>query len=192
MKRTVWITPAALVLAGSGLATVPSSQAATVTVSIDNMSFVGGPRTVVQGTTVSWTFDDDTAHTTTSDQGFWASPQRSSGQYAAVFRSAGTFAYHCVPHPHMTSRIIVPLKASGIPGGKRVRWASAATTGRNYDIKVKKPGATKFVAFRSATSALAKNFTPKKKGKYIFKARTRNLANGKASGWSPAKAVRIR
>lgn len=191
MRRTLWIAPAALVLTGSGLAVVPS-QAATVSISIANMSFVGGARKVPQGTVVRWTFDDAPfMHTTTSNQGFWSSPQQSSGEYSAAFPSAGRFPYHCNVHFQMTSKIIVPLRASAIPGGKRVQWAVSLSAGRNFDVKVKRPGSTTWVTFRSATTKLAKNFTPKKKGKYFFKARTRNLANGKVSGWSPRKRVRI-
>jgi plastocyanin len=190
VKRLWWVTPAALGLAVSGMFG-PPSQAATVTVSVVDHSFVNGIRTVAQGTTVVWSFDSINPHTTTSNQRFWASPTKTSGSFSQVFRSAGRFGYFCQVHPHMTGLVTVPVRANRIPGGKRVRWASGPTAGRTYDIQVKRPGATTFTTFRTGTTALAKAFRPKKDGRYVFRARTRNLANGLTSGWSPGKVVRI-
>ena len=190
MVRPFWVLPAALALAVSGLVT-NASQARSVSITVQNMSFIGGTRTVAQGTLVSWVFKEG-PHTTTSRQRFWDSPRMSSEAFSFVFTSAGAYAYFCRVHPiEMTGTITVPVRATTITGGKRVQWSSVGSSSRSYDVQVKKPGSTRWVAFRTNTKALFKSFRPAKKGRYFFRARTHNLSNGKTSGWSPAKAVRV-
>lgn len=175
------------------IAPAAPAHAVDVEVLVQNMTFVNGTVTVTQGSMVTWRFDDTVDHTTTSNQAFWASKQKSKGVDKVVFASAGRYAYHCAVHPHMTGKITVPLVVAKVTGGKRVQWASAAEAGRNYDVQVKRPGSTKWVFFRKGTSKLAKAvFKPRREGRYVFRARTRNLANGLTSGWSPATRVRVR
>lgn len=64
------------------------------------------------GTTVTWVNCDDLAgadaHTATSDNGVWNSPLFAEGQtFARAFSAAGSFPYHCQPHPAMRAVIIV-------------------------------------------------------------------------------------
>jgi plastocyanin len=60
------------------------------------------------GDLVTWINCDVDAHTSTADGGQWASPLLSPGDgFTQAFPSAGEFAYHCVPHPFMTGRVIV-------------------------------------------------------------------------------------
>ena len=48
------------------------------------------------------------SHTTTADGGAWGSPLLDPGlTYTYTFNSAGTFAFHCEPHPSMTGQVIV-------------------------------------------------------------------------------------
>lgn len=64
--------------------------------------------TVKVGTRVTWTNEDDTAHTATADQGPWDTGTIEHGQSRTVdFTHAGTFAYHCSFHAFMTGTIKV-------------------------------------------------------------------------------------
>ena len=82
---------------------------ATVQVAIQNFAFSPQTLTVALGTTVVWTQKDSAPHTVTSDTGAWtASAMLSPGQtFSHTFTTAGTYAYHCAVHPHMTATIVV-------------------------------------------------------------------------------------
>jgi plastocyanin len=80
-------------------------------VAIRNFSFHPATITVKPGTTVTWIncenegIDD---HTSTSDDGVWDSPFLEPGQtFSHTFGAAGTFDYHCIPHPSMRAMVIV-------------------------------------------------------------------------------------
>ena len=64
--------------------------------------------TVRAGTTVTWFNGDTVIHTITSDTGLFDSGNRAPGAfYNHTFAQAGTYAYHCTPHPSMTGTIVV-------------------------------------------------------------------------------------
>lgn len=64
---------------------------------------------ITRGTTVTWLNAGTQIHTSTADLGAWDSPFLSPGAtYTRTFSSAGTFAYHCTPHPSMVARVVVP------------------------------------------------------------------------------------
>ncbi len=74
--------------------------------------FAFHPDTVVvrPGTTVTWVNCDAKAdaHTTTADGGDWNSPLIQPGStYAHAFPAAGSFGYHCTPHPFMKATVVV-------------------------------------------------------------------------------------
>ena len=120
------MVPLALVTAtiacgGSSTPTSPSGggqmssppPAGSVAVSIQDFSFLPAAVTIKVGTTVRWTNNGPSAHTTTSDGGFWTSPTLSApsgnggyggagtagGTFDFTFTQAGTYAYHCSLHP---------------------------------------------------------------------------------------------
>jgi amicyanin len=66
---------------------------------------------VSAGTRVTWVNCESPPadpHTVTSDNGVWDSPLIPVGQtYSRTFATAGTFPYHCIPHPFMHGVIIV-------------------------------------------------------------------------------------
>jgi plastocyanin len=178
----------------------PPADAATVQVSIQNFAFNPPTVTVAQGGSVTWTnnepSDSGIDHTST-DLGFWDSGHLSPGggtfTETKTFRNAGTYAYICTIH-QMHGTVKVPLIASGSPAhGFTVRWSSAASApvNRNFDVQVKRPGATKFAGFRSATKALKAFFNPARAGTYKFRARTRIVSTGQTSGWSPVRSLAI-
>jgi plastocyanin len=80
-------------------------------VAIRNFGFHPQTVTVKPGTTVTWVncepegIDD---HTSTSDDGQWDSPFLEPGAtYSHTFGAAGTFDYHCTPHPAMQAVVVV-------------------------------------------------------------------------------------
>ena len=80
-------------------------------IAIRNFGFHPQTVTVKAGTTVTWvnceTADVD-AHTSTANSGEWDSPFLPPGAiYSHTFGQAGTFDYHCVPHPFMEGAVIV-------------------------------------------------------------------------------------
>ena len=87
--------------------TVPGS----VLVPISGFAFRPAEVRVHVGQTVTWlNCEDDgtTAHTSHADDETWSSPLLSPGStFSHTFEQAGTFDYHCDPHPFMTGRVVV-------------------------------------------------------------------------------------
>lgn len=181
-----------VLLAGGSAA--PPAVAADATVQVSNFAFSPKTVSVALGDTVTWEFPDSTAHTTTSNQGFWDSGSKSGGaSFVRTFGSAGTYAYDCDFHPSMTGKVRVPLKATALQSrGWTLRWATgAAADNRDYDVQVRRSGTTTWRSFRSNTDKATGAFTPSATGTWQFRARTSNTDAGKSSAWSPVKAVAI-
>ncbi|MDJ0395108.1 cupredoxin family copper-binding protein [Rhodococcus sp. G-MC3] len=86
-----------------------SSDAPTATVRVENMSYSPASVTVKKGDTVEWIFDDNgLPHDVveSSDETF-KSELLTEGSYSYTFEEAGTFDYHCTPHPMMLGTVIV-------------------------------------------------------------------------------------
>ena len=87
-------------------ATVGTTDSAAVTIK----GYAFGPATikVKKGTTVVWTNQDSVQHSVVADSGKWESSLLAQGAtYSHTFAAAGTFAYHCGPHPYMKATIEV-------------------------------------------------------------------------------------
>jgi len=172
------------------------AQALTRTIEIRDGSFTPTPVTVVQGTTVEWVnTDSEHQHNSTSNQGFWKSPNLSLDQrFSAVFANAGRFAYHCTIHTSLKGTVVVPVKASGTSrSGWKLRWSSLSVVpaSRSFDVQVKAPGTTTWRWFKIDTRAATAFFNPRAVGSWKVRARTDNRNTGMSSGWSPARSVRI-
>ncbi len=77
-------------------------------VSISGFAFSPASLTVSVGTTVTWTNNDSTTHTVTSDSGAFSSGNLANGKtYSYKFTTAGTYAYHCSIHSYMKGTVIV-------------------------------------------------------------------------------------
>jgi plastocyanin len=77
-------------------------------VQIRNFAFAQGQVTIARGATVTWVNCDETIHTSTADGGTWNSGQLNpNATYQRTFTAAGTFPYHCDPHPSMKGTIVV-------------------------------------------------------------------------------------
>ena len=169
----------------------PSLQAAGVTVDVAGMAFTPRVVKVPLGGTVTWRFQEG-PHTTTSDQGFWSSGTRSSGDsFAHTFESAGTYPYHCTVHPHMQGKVKVRIKATGSPSsGWKIRWATTrGSGGTTYDVQVRKPGSHTWKTLKDDVRRAATRYDPAADGKHSVRARTND--DGQTSRWSPAKSLTV-
>jgi plastocyanin len=82
----------------------------TVAVTIKDFAFGTATVTVKKGDRVVWTQMDSAPHTVTADNKAFASALLSSGQSFTLDTStlaAGTYPYHCEPHPFMTATLVV-------------------------------------------------------------------------------------
>jgi len=76
---------------------------------MQNTAFNPATRTVMAGTTITWTNKQAMDHNVTSSNGaFTASPTMGLGAtFSVTFNTAGTYNYSCTFHPGMTGTIIV-------------------------------------------------------------------------------------
>jgi plastocyanin len=87
-----------------------STPAATDSVKIENFAFSPSAITVKKGTKVTWTNNDNTAHTVTENDGKNgpSAPEMAPGSsYSFTFSETGSFHYHCSLHPQMTGTVEV-------------------------------------------------------------------------------------
>ncbi|MEO5949999.1 MAG: cupredoxin family copper-binding protein [Candidatus Saccharimonadales bacterium] len=93
--------------------TSSSNQAVSTsnTVEIKSYAFNPTPIKVKVGTKVTWTNKDAVAHTVTSDDSsadtFKSDSINQNDTYSYTFTKAGTFTYHCTPHPSMHGTVEV-------------------------------------------------------------------------------------
>jgi plastocyanin len=93
-------TIAAPTTSGAG---TPASGTA---VAIDNFAFSPATLNVKVGQQVTWTNQQDVAHTVTADGGAFDHPMPSGATFSFAFAKAGSFAYHCTIHPFMKATIV--------------------------------------------------------------------------------------
>lgn len=179
-------------------ASASSFPTSSVTVTVKDFSFMPVSVKVGQGNHVEWKFMGPSNHTATdtSGMGLFNSGSHAPGSsYSFLFIAAGRYPYHCSIHSSMTGTVSVPIKVPGSGGVGMpflVTWSSAkAPPGKVFDVQVKKPGATKFTAFRTGVTGRSARFTPSKAGTYRFRARVTRPGNHTASGYSPARSVAV-
>lgn len=77
-------------------------------VEIKDFAFSPATLTVKVGDTVTWTNQDSVGHSATSDDGSFDTGVLAQGESNTVtFTEAGTFNYHCTPHPNMKATVVV-------------------------------------------------------------------------------------
>jgi plastocyanin len=90
-------------------ANAPSPPASARVVRIRDFAFDAATVSATAGTTVWWINCENPgvpSHTTTSDSGIWDSPLLAPGDtYSRTFQAAGSFPYHCKPHPNMLGTV---------------------------------------------------------------------------------------
>lgn len=81
------------------------------TVTISNYAFSPAAISVKVGTKVTWTNTDTVAHTVTADDASGNGPDsqllQKGASYSFTFTKAGTYNYHCTPHPYMKGTVVV-------------------------------------------------------------------------------------
>jgi plastocyanin len=200
------LAPAVVLALGAAFLLIPASAPAATTgaVAINGYNYQPLSIKVQQGATVTWTNNNSsfTAHTATSvpGQGFWDSHSIAGGggtfSETNTFLNAGTYGYHCTIHTFMAAgKVRVPIKATGSSTtGYTLQWSSLPTvpTNRTFDVWIKKPGSTKFVAWKTATTTRKSGlFNPKTSGTYYFEARTNITGTARHSDWSPPLKIVI-
>ena len=164
----------------------PPASAATATVVVQNMAFSPSVVTLSIGGTVAFSFRDSVSHTTMSDQGFWNSGSRASGQtYTLAFPSAGVFAYHCSIHPMMTGVVTARLLLTPTPSGYLVVWSTApGGPHRVFDVQWRRANSTTWVTMARRTTAKQAIFGMSMHGSFVVRARSDNPTTGLNSGWT--------
>src|SRR5947207_6482884 len=77
-------------------------------IGLDNFAFNPPMLTIPVGTTVTWTNHDTDEHTVTSSTHAFSSAGLDPNEtYSHRSDTAGTCAYFCALHPHMTAQIVV-------------------------------------------------------------------------------------
>lgn len=88
-----------------------SSAVATTAVQIKGYMFAPMVIKVKVGDTVTWTNADSVHHTVTADTKSADAPDGpligQGESYAFKFTKAGTYTFHCTPHPYMHGTVIV-------------------------------------------------------------------------------------
>lgn len=117
MKLTMFgialILLSALILTGCGGSTTSPTPTQTpvsgqASVNMSGLAFIPQTLRVTAGTTVTWTNNDSSTHTVTSNTGLFESGNMAKGAtFSQTFNQKGTFDYYCKIHPSMIGKIIV-------------------------------------------------------------------------------------
>lgn len=88
-----------------------STSVAASDVKIENYAFAPSNITVKKGAKVTWTNQDSVGHDISPDAetaDFKQSELLEKGEsYSVTFNTAGTYTYHCSPHPYMKGTVTV-------------------------------------------------------------------------------------
>jgi amicyanin len=80
-------------------------------VTISNFAYSPAAIKIKVGQTVTWTNNDSVGHTVTADNASSDAPDSklfNKGEtYSFTFNKAGTYTYHCAPHPYMKGTVVV-------------------------------------------------------------------------------------
>lgn len=109
-RKSSSTTTATATMSMSPTAGAPAASAVdTSSVTVSNYAFSPANITVKVGTKVTWTNQDAVSHTVTSDTGtMLKSDLFARGQsFSYTFTEAGSYSYHCSPHPYMKGNVVV-------------------------------------------------------------------------------------
>lgn len=103
-----WFSGAPRARAESVNANGQRAEAGGVNVEMKSLQFVPATVRVRAGTTITWTNNDQLAHTVTAEDGSWTSPLIDPGKtYQRTFQQPGTYRITCTPHPFMKMTVEV-------------------------------------------------------------------------------------
>ena len=152
--------------------------------------------TSTPGTTVHWQWNGTSASvTSTGGLPLLKSQVKSSGTYPFTFWSAGSFPYHSTVNTSQTG--VIQVKMCNVPKTARAgtattfQVASAHRRGWVADVEVLRPGTTRWAWLKTDVTTTFVTFTPARAGTYQLRARLRDKALKKASGFSPASTLRV-
>ena len=75
---------------------------------VDQFKYIPASITVKVGESVTWQFKDATPHTATAeDKSFDSEVKKQGESWSYTFTKAGTFPFHCTPHPFMKGVVVV-------------------------------------------------------------------------------------
>ncbi len=165
---------------------------------VDAGSYSPAHRTgLVPGSQQPWTWNTGgvTESVTSTTIPLFTSGAKSSGSYQFTFFAAGGFQYHSSTNANQKGSVSVSLcnvpATSHIGSTVPVQYASAHHTGWVSDVQIKRPGSTTWAWLGYGLTGQFTSFTPAKIGTYYVRARLRHTTNNAASGFSPAKAVKV-
>lgn len=165
---------------------------------------VGGPgfspRTISvgMGDNLVWTFSGPGSHSATDDTGmgmYDSGPQPPGASFIYTFTNAGTYRVKDT-FTDMTGRIQIPTVAGPLQGSVSdsylVQWASwTPPPGYVIDVQVLRPDAPGWRIWLRDQVAIEAWFSPDSgPGTYAFRARIRQSASGRSSGYSPAASIK--
>lgn len=123
------------------LVMIPSASAEDYDISItDDKDFLPEDLTINIGDTVTWTNDDDGAHTVTADDGQFDSGNMGEGAtWSYTFTEAGTYEYKCKYHSSMTGTVIVEAdegeeEEEDVPPRTDSDWFTWTMNGTHHSI----------------------------------------------------------
>jgi plastocyanin len=100
---------AGVVFAAGAWAAVPA-RAATIQITIDQMTFKQAKVTAKVGDTIEWINKDVVDHTATDRKGEWNVTLAPGQKGSVVLKKAGSFEYFCKYHPNMKALLMVKSK----------------------------------------------------------------------------------
>lgn len=96
----------------------PGPTSAPIAVKIVNFTFSPQKVVIPVGGSVTWTNNDDVAHTATASDNSFDSGNLANGQsWTHMFTKAGKYSYICSYHPNMTGTIVVQAVSTPAPSG---------------------------------------------------------------------------
>jgi plastocyanin len=86
----------------------PTPAPTSVEVEMSDFAFVPDTITIPVGTSVTWTNQDPSTHTVTSETGLFDSGILApNASFSHSFTERGTFSYYCTIHPYMKGKVVV-------------------------------------------------------------------------------------
>jgi plastocyanin len=86
----------------------PAAGRDTVAAAVEDFAFRPARLEIAAGTTIVWTNNGQVSHTVSAEDGSFDSGSIEPGKRGSItFSRAGTFPFHCTPHPFMRGVIVV-------------------------------------------------------------------------------------
>jgi len=93
---------------------------------ISDFKFTPSTITVTAGETVTWSNSGPSGHSATADDGSFDTGVLAKGASGShTFSKAGTYSFHCTPHPFMKGTVVVTAASSG--GGSSASGSASGT-----------------------------------------------------------------